>query len=67
MRKVSLSEAVKKKADNLEQASALFKESDGRRKCLLETMPEGIVFFDQAGKVTFVNAALEKNMVKTDN
>ncbi|OPY88530.1 MAG: sensory histidine kinase AtoS [Smithella sp. PtaU1.Bin162] len=60
MSDVSSSEAVKNKADKLEQAAALFKESDARFKCLLETMQEGIVFFDQAGKVTFVNTALEK-------
>jgi len=60
MSDVSSSEAVKNKADKLEQTAALFKESDARFKCLLETMQEGIVFFDQAGKVTFVNTALEK-------
>lgn len=47
-------------ADNSAQTAAFFYKNEYRFKCLMDALPEGVVFFDRDGKISFVNSALGK-------
>ncbi len=60
MKIISSLEELQDKIDDLEQTVMLLRNGEARLRHLTETIPEGIIIFDQAGKVTFINKALEK-------
>jgi len=53
-------EEWKKKMDESEQTIALLKDNMAQFHCVMETVPEGIIFLDKTQKITFINSALER-------
>jgi two-component system cell cycle sensor histidine kinase/response regulator CckA len=40
--------------------ATIFKDNEAHFQCLMETIQEGIIFFDKTGKISFINSTLEK-------
>ena len=60
MRDVSSPKERKVENKDLEQAIALLKKNKEQLLCLVEVVSEGLIIFDKAGKITFVNSRFEK-------
>lgn len=59
MNDISSVNELKKKIADLEKTVSLLKDGNERLLRLIETVPEGIMIIDAAGKITFVNSTLE--------
>lgn len=57
---LSLAEERKPGKDNSAQKVTALQNNENRFRYLMEILPEGIIFFDQTGKISSINSSLQK-------